>query len=298
MPIYDAPGSPPGKLSPFDWQSILWTLFTAAIAAVLTALVDSVLPDLKDRGLIDAALFTLLTTLLHAARKFFLDTRVIAVLVAVSLLAIGGTATAGEVAVVIDDAKAGTYLVTVGTDGTVAVNPIRVVRPGLPPVGPPPDQPPTTFEAEVERQTKAVLTAGGSPTTGAALSSVYSLVADEVAAGRLAPGSALPAVKAATDLVMSKQADAAAWASWRTTIGDALTILSQQGKLGTKEQVAAALRQVSGGLKRASGLNMTVAEVLKLQPDMLGILDGIDFAQLIELIKLIMELLKLFGGLP
>ena len=69
-------GSPPGSLSPYDWRSILWTLGTAALAAALTAAADIVLPDLSHRGLIDGTLFTVLTTLLHGARKYVTDTRV------------------------------------------------------------------------------------------------------------------------------------------------------------------------------------------------------------------------------
>lgn len=231
---------------------------------------------------------------------------------AVALLAfLPAASVAGEVAVLINDAAPGSYIVTVGADKSVTVNPIRVVRPGSGPTQPPPVVPgdPTAFEAEVERLTKDTLTKGGSPTTGAALSSVYSLVADEVAAGRVAPASAIPAVKAGTDLVMSKQADAAAWLPWRTAVGDALTTVLPAGT--TKDQYAAAFRQVSNGLKRASGfagdprallLRATAATLGgKALPESIrkdfGILDGIDFAKLIELIKLIMELLKLFGGL-
>ena len=296
-------GSPSLEFSAYDWKSVLWTLLTAAIAAVLTAIVDSVLPDMKDQGLIDATLFTLLTTLLHAARKYLTDTRVIVVgLLLAAMLILPGAATAEEVGVVVDDSRPGSYLVTVAADRAVSVVPFRVVRPGaspsppptVPPVGQPPGSP-SPFEAEVERITKEALAKGGTATTGAALSSVYSLVADEVLAGRIAPASALPAIKAATDLVLAKQADGAAWATWRQSIGDALTILNQQGQLGTRDQVWAALRQIANGLNKATGFNHSPQALPKLAAPANGILDGVNLAQLMELIKLIVELLKLFG---
>lgn len=69
-------GSPPFALSAVDYKSILWTLGTAAIAAALTVLADSVLPEFQAKGLIDASLFTVLTTVLHAARKYISNTQV------------------------------------------------------------------------------------------------------------------------------------------------------------------------------------------------------------------------------
>lgn len=212
-----------------------------------------------------------------------------------------GVATAEEVGVVVDDSRPGSYLVTVGADRAVSVVPFRIVRPGASP-SPPAPQPvpvppgnPSPFEAEVERLTKEVLSKGGTVTTGAALSSVYSLVADEVLAGRIAPASAMPAIKAATDLVLSKQADGAAWATWRQSIGDALTILSQQGQLGTKDQVWAALRQISNGLNKATGFTHSPSALPRIAAPANGILDGVNLQQLMELIKLVVELLKLFG---
>jgi hypothetical protein len=228
-------------------------------------------------------------------------------LLGLALVFVAAAAIAEEVGAVVDDSKPATYLVTVHADRTVTIAPFRVVRPGqgpptsppnVPPTNPPPGNNPSPFEAEIERMTRDVLSKGGTQTTGAALSSVYSLVADEVLAGRIEPASALPAIKAATNLVLAKQADAAAWAGWRTSVGDALTQLP----LDTKEQMWAALRQVANGLNRATGFNVSPAELVKWDAGRLavgkadGILDGIDLAQLVELIKLVMELIKLFQG--
>jgi hypothetical protein len=306
-------GSPPLSLASIDWKSIGWTLLTAAIAATLTALVDSVLPDLKERGVIDGALFTMLTTLLHGLRKFLTDTRILRVLLVGLLLLPAGHLQADEVAVMIDGNKPGSYLLTVAVDGSVTVNPIRVVRPGQTPTPPDkPDQPPPTpFELEVERVTNTALAAGASKVTAAALSSVYSLVSVEVAEGRITPANALPAVSAATNAVLAAQADRATWSPWRTSVSGALTTLAQQGALSTKEQYASALKQIATGINSATGVTVDPSDALK-QPTserairaiqaslerrgQLGILDGIDLAKLIELIKLVMELLKLFGA--
>lgn len=275
---------------PWYASRTLWLNVLSLVIVVITAAVDT---DLVKQNPELVLTFMAIVNILNAILRFLTKTGVTLML----LLLACGLSHAAEVAVVLDDSKPGTFLVTVGADGSIAVNPIRVVRPGSNPS--PPTDPPTTgtpFEAEVEKQTKAVLTAGGTATTGAALSSVYSLVADEVAAGRIAPASALPAVKSATDLVMTKQADAAAWTPWRAAVGDALTILQGQGSLGTKEQFAAALRQVSNGLNKATGFKGNPQGLLALKPAQLGILDNIDLAKIVELIKLVMELLKLFGG--
>jgi hypothetical protein len=307
-------GSPPFSLSLIDWYSIGWTLATAALAAAFTALVDSVLPDLKEKGLIDATLFTLLTTLLHAARKFVTDSRMIRVLVAMAALGcLGSTGLADEIAVMLDGSRPGSYLVTVAADGTVTANPIRVVRPGQTPAPPPPNSPTPAppFMAEIERLTKSSLSAGGTKTTAAALSSVYSLVSDEVFKGSIAVDKALPAVAAATNTILATQADRDAWGAWRTAVSGALTTLAQQGSLATKDQYAQVLKEISLGIDRATGfsfeprdvpLHPTTAAAMEeivatLKADrQLGILDGINLAQLIELIKLVMELLKLFGA--
>lgn len=236
---------------------------------------------------------------------------VVALAASLSMLGIVHASARAEKVLVDVPAAPGEYPVNiiVGADGKVtAIRPLAVWTIGGNPTNPPPTNPPTNppagptaFEAEVERLTKDVLSKGGTKTTGAALSSVYSLVADEVAADRIAPANALPAIKAATDLVLAKQADAASWGVWRQNVGDALTILNQQGQLGTKEQVSAALKQIAGGLNRGTGFSFAPSELVSWGPGRVGIakaegiLDGINIAQLVELIKLVMELLKLFG---
>ena len=207
-------------------------------------------------------------------------------------------------------AKPGTYILTVNADGTVSVsgptNLVRLKDLGGPTNPPPVDPDLSPFAQEVQRQTAAVLQAGGSKTTGAALSAVYSLVSGGVADGSIAPDKAFSATKAGTDAIMAAQADRDKWTKWRTDMSTALNTLQGQGLLTTKEQIAGVLGDISNGLDKATGNTLEPRAVAKIKAadawafDTVdgkadGILDGIDLAKLIELIKLVMELLKLFG---
>ena len=207
-------------------------------------------------------------------------------------------------------AKAGTYILTIGADGTVAVSgPTKLVRLSdlkpTDPMDPDPDPSPDPFVEEVRKQTAAVLTNGGSKTTGAALSAVYSLVSGGVADGKIAPGAAFTAVKSATDVVMASQADKDKWTAWRTELAADLNALQSQGLLTTKDQVAGVLGDISKGIDKATGNTLDPLVLGKVRKGAEfaidtdgtadGILDGIDLVKLIELIKLVMELLKLFG---
>ncbi len=214
------------------------------------------------------------------------------------LLALVGFATAEDHAVIIDDSKPGTFLMTVDASGGVTVVPLRVTRVGKPspPVDPQPHDP-TAFEEAITKLAQAALTSGGTKTTGAALSSVYSLVSSGVSDGSIAPDKAFEAVKKATDTVLSIQSDGAKWATFRTEVGKALTALAADGSLTTKAQIAAALQSIANGMNEATGFTGQPAAFARAGVKDAGILDGIDIAKLIELIKLIMELMKLFGGM-
>jgi hypothetical protein len=198
------------------------------------------------------------------------------------------------------------YELSVDQDGVFHVSPLEVVVVGKPGPKPPPVDPdPDPFVEEVRKQTAAVLQAGGSRTTGAALSAVYSLVASGVADGSIALDKAFSATKAGSDAIMAAQADRDKWTKWRADISTALNTLQSQGQLATKEQIAGVLGDISKGLDKATGNTLEPRAVAKIQPGAEfafdkdgkadGILDGIDLAKLIELVKLIVELLKLFG---
>ena len=201
--------------------------------------------------------------------------------------------------------KGKVYTLEVAADGSVTLTPatIKTVGPGAPipnpPPGPnPPPAPVTPLEKEVQVQTKAVLDAGGTKTTGAALSTVYSLVGDKVEDGSIPTNQALPAILAATNLVMGQAADKDKWVVWRTAMSAALTKLQQEGSLTTKAQYVATFKQIATGLNGATGFSIAPASLLDSPRTVkeLGILGGIDIQKIMDLIKLILDLLKLFGG--
>lgn len=216
------------------------------------------------------------------------------------LIALVGFATAEDVAVLLDNSKPGTYLVTVDAAGVVKAVPLKVVRVGKPSAPPPVDPPPkdpTAFEEAITKLAQQAITSGGSKTTGAALASVYSLVSSGVSDGSIAQGKAFEAVKKASDTVISVQPDGAKWATFRSEVGKALTALAADGSLASKAQTVAALQSIANGLNKAVGVESTPAELVAMDPATAGVLDGIDLAKLIELIKLVMELIKLFSGM-
>lgn len=224
-----------------------------------------------------------------------------AFLLAVALLPLG--ASAEEVAVLIDSAKPGTYLVTVAADGSVSAVPLRVVRvngqPSPPTVPTDPTAPPTAptaFAAEVSKLTKAAIDSGGSPTTAAALSAVYSLVSGGAEDGSITKAQALGAVKIATDTVLANVTDAAKWTKWRTDLSAALETLKQQGVL----KLPSALDEIAAGIDATIGKRIDPTKLAGLSDAQknaqAAILDGIDLAKLLQLIQLVLELLKIFKG--
>src|SRR3990167_10907282 len=73
--------------------------------------------------------------------------------------------------------KPGTYTLEVSAAGVVTLTPTKLVTVGVPNPNPPPVDPLTPFESAIRTLTKSALTnEGGSLTTGAALSEVYSRV--------------------------------------------------------------------------------------------------------------------------
>lgn len=162
---------------------------------------------------------------------------------------------------------------------------------------------PTPFSLEVKRQTAAVLAAGGSPTTAAGLSSAYSLVSAGVADGSINLAAATPAITAAVGTIINRQADGPKWSAWQRTIANAIDELRAQGRLGTKEAMAGTLKEIAAGIDLANGGTPIIPQdLVKLRADQLAtaapLFENIDLAKLIELIKLILELIKAFqpGG--
>jgi hypothetical protein len=232
------------------------------------------------------------------------------ILTLVAMLALAGAAPAQTtIGLEIDLTKDQDYHLQV-VNGKVTVRPFQVIRLGTTPTPPPvdPDGPPGTPEQEIAAWTKAALSSGGKPTTAVAIATVYSAVGDGVADGSIALDRWSEAVQAATDRIFDIVTDDPAWAKFRKDVGATLTIMRDKGMLGTKEQVAAALRSISTGIRQGAGLatwkhddiiNFKASHIREWDTTQGskadGFLDGVDLAQLIELIKLIMDLLKVFG---
>lgn len=169
--------------------------------------------------------------------------------------------------------------------GTTPTDPVDPIDPGDP------------FVAEVARMTKEVLANGGTATTAAALSTVYSAISDSVRSGAIPVDSAFAANRAGADLVLSRQPDKDKWTAWRNQISEDLTTLVSQGVLATKEQYANVFKDISKGMNSVTGFNGSVTNpkaTLQHNPKA-GIFGDIDLAKLIELIRLIMDLIKTFS---
>lgn len=190
--------------------------------------------------------------------------------------------------------KGGYYTLQSDAAGNPVLKPVKtVIILGEAPTDPiPPTMPGTEFEKAITALTKEVLAAGGTKNTGARIASVYSVVAGGVADGSIPVAKAIDALKIGTDLALKDQPDAAKWATWRGEVGDSLTILAQQGKLQTAAQWSGAMKEVERGMNAATGF---VGAAVAREKGM-GIFDGIDLAKIMEFIKFLLELFKLFGG--
>lgn len=200
----------------------------------------------------------------------------------------------------------GDYVLTKKAGVVTRVVPLDLYTPGATaptdPMDPP--NPPgnlTPFQTEIQKQTKAALAKGGTVTTGAGVSSVYSLAADAINAGTLDVAVAADAVRRGTTAVVNAQKEQAAWAEFSTALDDTITTLRAKGDLKTKAQYVTAFRDISKGMDAATGYSSTAHVILASDPKNidaavgLGIFGNIDLAKLIELIKLIVELFKLFS---
>jgi S1-C subfamily serine protease len=87
-------GTRPGTLGNVDLRKIGNGFVIAAVGAGLTWLADQALPEMQNSGAINAAMFTLFSTLINAARKFYFDTRVVGMLL--GILCATGSASAQQ----------------------------------------------------------------------------------------------------------------------------------------------------------------------------------------------------------
>jgi hypothetical protein len=235
-------------------------------------------------------------------------------------------ALAEDVAVLLPNVAKSYTVTTDGKGGAVIVPLAGLVKPGdNPNPGPNPTPTPTPnpspltpFQSEIQRLTKAALAKGGTETTGAGISSVYSLAADGISAGTLNISAAADAVRRGTAAVVNLQKEQVAWEDFSDKLDDAITTLRAKGDLpaaeGTtpaeikiaRDKWVATFRDVAKGMDSATGFSERPATLYALRDNKdtqeiiaknqaSGVFGNIDIAKLIELIKLIVELFKLFS---
>lgn len=141
-----------------------------------------------------------------------------------------------------------TVIVAAATDDAVVILQREVtvgtpspVDPTDPPVDPPP---PSALTAKVKSLTQAAIAAGGDKATGVKLAGLYTAAASRVANGEVTPALALPGLKVALNALLSTRTDQAKWLAWRGGIDTELLDLFVQGRLSTKEQMAAVLTEI------------------------------------------------------
>lgn len=197
-------------------------------------------------------------------------------IIALLVAAIPATAFADKVLIV---SGAEYYLLEIGAGGKPALIQITRVVNLDNPTQPPPKDPPTDPTDPLRAKALHLARFTGDATGAKGLSIVYSLVADQLDAGKLSPANTFDALAAASSATLSSLGTTAKWADWRAAIGDDLTAKAQRGEMTTAAQQSAALRSIAGGLDDYLAGS--------------GILDNIDWLKLIELI---MMLIKLIGG--
>jgi hypothetical protein len=171
--------------------------------------------------------------------------------------------------------------ITVAADGTVTARPLRTVTVGGGPTNPPPVDPIPSgpLGTQVQKLTRAAVAAGGTPETAARLSALYSAVGDEVKSGGVKVADAGAFLKAAADRVLETRPDKAAWTPWRAGVSAELTALNDRDQLTTAAQWHAALSEIGTATRSAIGAATAKA---------------IDWATILEIIKIIIEVLKAF----
>lgn len=146
---------------------------------------------------------------------------------------------------------------------------------------------------------QALAKPGATKQTGAGLSAVYSAVSREINTGGLDPKLATTAIALGVNEVYkgATPEDKAAWSVYSTSIAMALTDKSVQGELATTGKWVVILNDFHEGIDAATGIPIEVTSLSATSPNNAGILDGIDFKKLIELILEIIKLINTLKGL-
>ena len=189
-------------------------------------------------------------------------------------------------------AKPGSYILTIGADGTVAVSgPTKLVRlSDLKPGDPDPVPVETLLQVRVKQLTREALAAGGKPETAAKLAGVYAVVSGFCRDGTLSPDMVrgTPAkpgfLSAATDKALEGLPDKDVWTAWRKGLGTELALRHPADRETTKELLGATLQEVSSAIKAHLGGQAAA-----------GILDGIDWSEILDTLRpIIRDLLLKF----
>lgn len=188
-------------------------------------------------------------------------------------------ATAQVVALDLNGKAPGTYYceVKLAADGTVTAKTIPVITLDGQPT-PPPDEP-VKLTVRATAIKTAALKATADPNrdkTAQELAALYDEIAKRVTAGEIKGPDTIAAVaKGAADMLLSQRNSAAAWQPMRDTMTSQWTAAIQEG--AKDADLAKLLEEV------ADGLNASV-----LNPQ------AIDLAMLLEILKIVLELLKPF----
>lgn len=262
-----AEGSPPGSLAPSDWtvvaKSAGWTLGAAVLAAAGTALADTLiantLPDLRDRGAIDAVLFTLLVTVIDAVRKairqWIIDSRIVVMLLVALTLFAPATGYADDVTIKAKGLTRGqSYELVYGVDGSIVLKAIHTVvvdvQPGPTPTPTPtpvPTPPVLTTRGTVIKDLASKATADKKREDTAILMGIlYSEIGKKVRTGEVPLDKLAGILRDGTDRVLGLQgAPAEAWKATRDQIAFYLTQSLQEGP----ESCGKLLEEVAAGLE-------------------------------------------------
>lgn len=212
------------------------------------------------------------------------------------LLIFSASALAEDVGILLPNIVKSYTVTTDGKGGAVIVPLVGLVKVGQPnpnpvpvPLPVPPPGNPTVFETQIQKLTQAALDKGGTKTTGAGLSEIYSRTAAGVADGSIPLDKSYTAIRDTTKALLAIQGEADKWAAWDEAIDESITIWRAQGKPAA--HFVTVYREVASGSNRATGYKGNAAAY----PAEKGIFDGINIEQIIKLIELIMKLLTLFG---
>jgi hypothetical protein len=262
------------------WESkTLWINGITLIAAVLVAVSSALTPDGQPILPANIMPYVLMAITIANTVLRFLTTaplQPVKLLIVGLLLLIGSSqAMAADVAVVLDDSKPGTFLVTIDAKGVVAVSPLRVIRPGQPTPPPPPGPVVLTDRAKaIKAEVDKIQGAADKDQQAKAIAQLYREMAKTVRTGQVADATSLASmVKLGTDMLLTK--DAAKWQPTRDKLAEQWAAVVQEG--GSVGDFAKLLDEAANGLDAAAPLRAIDPAMLQL---------------ILEIIKIVMALLN------